>query len=213
MIHLQQHHIQESLHVLEQAAKLWERIHDSENQSDVFLRMGEVYRYTVTMDGVSRNSKAGLRCYRQAHDLLKPSMPLYTRLQGRYYSLTGFMHYWMGEYEIAEQFGRKAFTIFEEPDSNWTYQTARQHLGRTLIKTGKYDEAHDILQSTAQTSALQGPHDRARNALALSELYLEIGEVEQGMHYVATVKELCEQYGLRGQQRVLMNMLVQYNIA
>ncbi len=212
VIHLQQHHVRESLQALEHAATLWESVHDCEQQADIFFRIGEAYRYTVAMDGISHNSASGLRCYRQAHDLLKPSMPLYTRLQGKYYALTGFMHYWISEYDIAEQFGRKALTTFEEPDSNWTYQTARQHLARTLIKTGKYDEAHDILQSTAQTTALQGPHDRARNTLALSELYLSTQELEKGLQCADTAQTLCEQYDLHGQQRILSRMLASYQV-
>lgn len=212
VIHLQQHHIQESLRVFKRAATIWKAIHNREYQADIFFRIGEAYRYTVAMEGISRNSKLGLQYYRQAYDLLKPSMELYTRLQGKYYSLTGFMHYWIGEYEIAEQFGRKALVTFEEPDSNWTYQTARQHLARTLIKTGKYDEAHDILQNTAQTEALQGPHDRARNALALSELYLTTKELDKGLQWADTAREFCDQYNLHGQKRILTKMLAYHNI-
>lgn len=213
VIHLQQHRVQDSLQVFERAAKLWESLHDHENQADVFFRIGDAYRDMVAMDGTSQYSVSGLRCYRQAYDLLNPSMPLYSRLHAKYYALTGFMHYWIGEYEIAEQLGRKALTIFEEPDMNWTYQTARQHLGRTLIKTGKYDEAHDILQSTAQASALQGPHDRARNTLALAELYFAVGEPEKALPYADAVNALCEQYGIHSQQRVLRKLLAQHNRA
>lgn len=213
VIHLQQHRVQDSLQVFERAAQLWESLRDRENQADVFFRIGDAYRDMVAMDGASQYSASGLRCYRQAYDLLNPSMPLYSRLHAKYYALTGFMHYWLGEYEIAEQLGRKALTIFEEPDTNWTYQTARQHLGRALIKTGKYDEAHDILQSTAQTSTLQGPHDRARNTLALAELYFAVREPEKALQYADAVNALCEQYGIHSQQRDLRKLLAQHNRA
>ena len=213
IIHLQQHQVRESLQVLEQAAKLWEGIHDHENQADIFFRIGEAYRYTVAMDDMSKNSAFGLRYYRQAYDLLQPSMELYARLQGKYYSLTGFMHYWIGEYEIAERFGRRALDTFEEPDSNWTYQTARQHLARTLVKTGRYDEAYDILQSTAAAAALQGPHDRARNTLALSELYLATGGLDKGLEFADTAQALCEQCNLHGQQWILRKMLAFYQVS
>ncbi len=212
VIHLQQHHVEASLRAFRKAVELWDAIHDRENQADTLFRLGEVYRYTVAMDGIRQNSQRGLHYYQQAHDLLSPSMKLCTRLQGKYYSLTGYMYYWIDEYETAEKLGRKALATFEEPDSNWTYQTARQHLARTLIKTGKYDEAHDILQSTAQAGTLQGPHDRARNALALSELYLAAGELEKGLQCAEETSKLCQEYQLQGQQRILTKSLAWHRL-
>ncbi len=212
VIHLQQRHIQASLQAFRKAELLWKSLHDREYQADLLFRIGEVYRYTVVMDDRRRNTRRGLQAYHHARELLNPSMELYTRLQGKYYALTGYMYYWNGEYELAEQYGRQAIMIFEEPESNWTYQTARQHLSRTLIQNGQHDEAYDILQDTAQANVLQGPYDQARNTLALSELYFTGGDREKGLEHAAKVRQLCQDFSLQGQQRILHKMLKRYGV-
>ncbi len=212
VIHLQQQHLQESLQAFRRAESFWKALHDDEHRADLLLRIGEVYRYSSLADGTSSNGRMGLQAYQQAHTLLKPSMPLYTRLHGKYHALTGYLHYWNGEYALAEQFGRQALRIFDEPESNWTYQTARQHLSRTLIRTGQHDEAYDILESTSQAAILQGPHDRARTALALSELSFAGEDYDKGMEYAAKVRQLCEDFSLQGQQRILQQTLQRYGV-
>lgn len=72
MIYLQRNQKQESISTFQNALELWKALHDRENQADILLRIGEVYRYMVAMDGMTNNSKVGLQYYQQANELLKP---------------------------------------------------------------------------------------------------------------------------------------------
>ena len=140
-------------------------------------------------------------------------MLLYTRLEGRYYALSGYMRYWTGDYDRAETLGRQALRMFEEPENNWTYQSSRQHLARPLIAGARYDEAHELLQDGAELSCLQGPQDRARNALAFSELYFSLGDEERGREHAERALGLCRHFGLEGQQRILTRSLARFSFS
>ena len=57
VIHLQRQQMNESLRVLRQAARFWDKLVDRENQADILLRIGEVYRYKVAMGGSGENAR------------------------------------------------------------------------------------------------------------------------------------------------------------
>jgi tetratricopeptide (TPR) repeat protein len=207
VIYVQQQRIEESLRAFYRAVELWNVIHDRENLADVLLRIGDVYRHTVEIDGSKANSVIGLRYYQEAKDLLNPSMQTFHKLCGRYYTLSGYMYSWVEENDLAKTYCEQGVKMIAEPETNWTYQTAKQQLGSVLMKIGDYDNAYDLLQSTTRSPVLQGPHDQAGSFLALSNLFFSIGEHEKGLEFVSKAKKLCREFGLKGQQHILTNIL------
>ncbi len=181
VIHLQQHQESESISAFHHALKLWQTLHDRAKQADVLLRLGEVYRYRVAIDGFREYSKEGLECYEQANSLLHPTMKMYSRLRGRYFALSGYMYYWLSEYELAEKYNRQGIEVIEPNEENWTYQTIKQHLSRVLIKVGKYDEAFEILELTAKASVLQSPYYQVRSYWT-KDFYFSTGDYNQGLN-------------------------------
>lgn len=210
IIYLQQYRMQESLAAFRKACDLWNSINDRENMADILYRIGEVYRHTVAMDGSSQNSTTGLQYYQQAHNLLTPSMRKYTTLCSRYYTLSGYMHYWTGQGELAASLCQQGSQMLEPIETNWSYQTARQHWGRALVKVGEYDDAYDILTDAMAVSTLRGPHDRVRNYWALSELHFLTGQQEKGKEFVERAEKLCREYKLIGQHRILTHLVRRY---
>jgi tetratricopeptide (TPR) repeat protein len=210
IIYLQQDKKSESLVTFSRAFEYWKAIHERTNQADMLLRIGEVYRYTVAMDGIKENGRFSLQYYQQATQLLHPSMTRFSQLQGQCYGLQGYLYYWLDEYELAEQYTRKGVEVIDEIETDWVYQTLKQYYGLALVKVGKYDEAFDILHRTSSAAVLQSPYYQARSCLANSELFLAVGDMDKGLEWAEKSQDLCKAFGLQGQQRLLTNMLAKY---
>ena len=139
-------------------------------------------------------------------------MPLYQRWMGKYYALTGCLYDELGEYERAEQFGRRGMEIFEPIENNWTYQTCRQHVGRMLIHTGKYDEANDLIQSTMQAAVLQSPYYQVRSYWTLADLRLSTNNIHGGREALSQAEQFCEQYHFSGQRRMIEKIAAKHGV-
>ena len=212
VIYLQQHRIRESLDAMQEALRYWQAIKDRENQADTLLSIGEAYRYLVGIDGRMRDAQEGLASYDHAFGLLEKTMPLYQRWMGKYYALTGCLYNELGEYERAEQFGRRGMEIFEPIENNWTYQTCRQHVGRMLIHTGKYDEANDLIQSTMQAAVLQSPYYQVRSYWTLADLRLSTNNIHGGREALSQAEQFCEQYHFSGQRRMIEKIAAKHGV-
>ena len=212
VIYLQQHRIQDSLKAMQNAVECWRVIHDQENQADVLLSLGEVYRYLVSIEGRTADAQDGLTWYQRACELLEKRMPSYQKRMGQYYALTGCLYDELGEHDLAEQFGRRSMEIFEPIETNWTYQTCRQHVGRMFIHAGKYDEAHDIIAATMQAAVLQSPYYQARSYWTLADLRLSTDDMSGGLDALHRAEQLCQQYNFSGQRRMINNIAAKHGV-
>ena len=120
------------------------------------------------------------------------------------------MYYWIDEYELAERYSRKGVEIIDEEATNWSYQTCKQHLGRALIGVGDYDNAYEILESTSKAPVLQSPYYQVRSLWTMGDLFLSIGGQEKGLEFVEKASQLCQEYGLQGQQRIITHLLAKH---
>ncbi|GAK50605.1 predicted ATP-dependent serine protease [Candidatus Moduliflexus flocculans] len=203
VIYLQQHHIQEALAAMRNALTCWQTIHDGEHLADACLSLGEAYRYLVGIEGREADAHEGFVYYQRAFDALHRKMPLYHKLAGKYYALAGCLHDELGQHELAEQFGRRSLEVFEPIETNWTYQTCRQHVGRMLIHSGKYDEAHHLITSTMRAAVLQSPYYQVRGYWTLADLRLSTNDLHGGMEALHHAEQLCQQYNFPGQRRMI----------
>lgn len=212
VIALQQNQKERSLAYFQRALAIWTSLHDAERQADMLLRIAELYRYTVALDGMRRNAQQGLRYYQQAIALLTPSMPHFQRLRGKCCAALGYMYYWLEEYDLAKTYCEQGVSFFDEPETNWSYQTSRQHLGRVLAKVREFDRAHELLESTAHAAVLQSPYYRARSLLSLSEFSFEIEDRDAGIEYASQAHALCRHYRLPSQHILVKRLSLQYHI-
>ena len=212
VIYLQQHRIRDSLRAMRNAVECWQAIDDRENQADVFLSLGEIYRYRVGIEGRTADAQKGIAWYQRAFNLLEKRMPSYQKRAGQYYALTGCLYDELGEFDRAEQFGRRSMEIFEPIETNWTYQTCRQHVGRILTHAGKHDDAHDIIASTMQAAVLQSPYYQVRSYWTLADLRLSTEDVSGGLDALRHAEQLCQQHGFSGQRRMINKIAAQHGV-
>lgn len=219
VIYTQQNQLKKSLRVLYQALQIWERLRDREQYVNTLFRIGSVYRYDVIVNGNIQQWKMALTVYQQAYRVLRPSIKEFPRLQGKYYGRLGYLYYWIGNYSLAERYSRQSMEYFDDHDTTiienyhqWNSQTARQHLGRVLMKRGRYDQAYDILESTANAPVLQTPHNQVRSLWTLSEFFFSQQHIEKGLEYAEKAEQLCQGFGLISQQRIITNLLARYNV-
>ena len=194
-VSFQQYHPQKTLKAYKQAFSLWKALNDTGHQADMLLRIGGVYRETATLSGIKRNADIALKYYDEVYDLLKPSMKTFKTSMGRYYLALGQLYYWIDEYDKSEECCRTGMNYFDETDKTQWHQVYKQHLGRSLVKTGSYDEAFDIFERTSESIYLQDPYDQARTAWALCDLYLSIGKKEKGLEYLREVLTMVRNTG------------------
>ena len=203
----------EKLYPSYQAVNLWGAINDKEHQAAALFNVANLYENAVALHQNVQYGTISLNYYQQGNDILTPSMKNFNALKGKYYAWTGYLHYWLDEYEIAEKYCRKAFAYFEHVETDRESLLGKQHLGRVLVRRGKYDEASIILQDSAQAPALQNPVDRARNFWSLCDLFLSIGQYEKGLEYADQSAKIAIQAGAKNQYIVLQHILARHDIS
>ena len=220
VIYTEQRHLEKSLQALQQALSIWQAIRDREECVNTLLRIGSLYRYALIADKITPRWQISLKFYQQAHELLRPSMKQFTRLQAKYYRLLGYLDYLSEDYILAEQHCRKSMEYFDEDEANtrenyyeWNYQTAKQHLGRVLMKQGAYDRAYAVLESTINASILQTPHNQARSFWTLSEFFFSVANIEKGGEFAKKAEQLCRDFGLTAEHQILTNLLARYRLS
>ena len=201
--------------LLRKAFELWSLISDREQQVEAAFNIGDVYLNYIPFSNIpTEYGEISLRCFKQAKEMLKPSMKAFRKLNGRYYGCLGDLYYYLNENEIAEKYFRRGFELdlFDDIDTDWDCQQFKQTLGRTLIRLGKYDEAHELLQNTAQTSALQSPVDRARTYWSFCDLFLSLGDYEQGLEFAFKSAKLSKERAI-GHYIVLQKILEWHHLS
>ncbi len=215
VIYTEQHQFGKSVEVLHHALELWQAMHDWEQCVNTLLRIGSVHRYAFMDDGNPLRWKESLRCCQRARKLTHPSMQQYGRLQAKYDRLAGYLYYLSEDYARAEQHCRRSMEWSDGDDTTyhqWNYHTAKQHLGRILMKRSEYDRACDMLESTANAAVLQTPHNQARSFWILSEFFFARNEIETGIAWAEKAETLCLHFGLTAEQQMLTLLLARYNV-
>jgi hypothetical protein len=211
-IYILQNTVDKGLACYYQAYHLWETIHDRGHQVDTLLDIAVNYE-NLQFNSNSPHKKANaLRYFHGANELLHPGMKNFTVLRGRYCRRLGYFYFNMDDYDKAEHYTRKGLTVFDQDDTRSDYQITKRHLGTICIRVGKYDEANDILQAISVAPTLQSPIHRAKVCQLLADLFFSIEDYDQGMQYAHNSAELCREFGLQIQHRVLRNMLARHNL-
>lgn len=213
LIALRQNKKRDSLSLFNEALKLWGALHDREHQINTLFYLGDVYRYIVAFDNHRGSGLQGLHYYSQAYTLLRPSTKGVTLFQGRYYGVSSYIYYWLGDYERAEQYSRECLTIGDGLEYTWNYQMAKQHLGRILTRRQHYDRAYELLQETSQSPLLQSPYEQAKSYWSLSDVLFSMGKSQEGLQYAEQAKLLCKERGLQVQLLTLQHLLRKHKIS
>lgn len=211
LIYAEQHKIQEGLFQLQRASDLLRTLHDKENQVRILIYIADAYYHSVAEDGIAKSSDMALWYLHQANEMLKPFMQTYRQSKCDYYGALGSLYNELDEYELAKTNMEKSLEYFDETDGNWSYHLSRQCLGRILVRLGEYDKAFDILDGSLQVPVLQRPYNQVRAFRGLSDLFLSIGNEQEGWHFAEKASKLCKDCGLKTQQIALQKMLRRHN--
>lgn len=215
VIYTQQHAMEKSLSVLQHARAIWQTFQDRDQYVKTLFRIGDVYRYAWMSHRNKSFWRTSLDFYQQAYHLLSPSMPQFRRLHARYDRLSGYLYYGIADYGRAEEHSRNSMTwteAQETEDDQWNYQTVKQLLGRILLRQGAYDDAYDLLESTAQAPLLQTPHNQARSFWTLCDFFLARKDIDKGLEFAVKSEQLCRKHHLTAEQQILTNLLARYHV-
>jgi len=104
---------------------------------------------------------------------------------GLQHILIGEAHAHMGQYEAAEEEGRKALVVIQGKDYHYENAFGRWVLGMTLIADNRPDEATTLFQSSLETNQDTARYDGAGSSYAgLALAALKSGKNETAQEYL-----------------------------
>ena len=209
VISKQQHYLQHGILQLQRALSILRSLHNNESQAHILIEIADAYYHSVAEDGIDSNSNITLRYLNWANEMITPAMQTYYQLKCNYYGAMGSLYSELDEYERAKVSMEKSLEY--DDDTSWSYHLSKQCLGRILVRLGEYEEAFDLLDSSLHVPVLQRPYNQVRAFRGLSDLFLSIGDEQEGLQFAEKAVTLCKEYGLKTQQLALQKMLARHN--
>lgn len=204
--------VEQGLVYYHRAYYLWKALHDREKQASALLDIAVNHANLQFAGPLNLGRQQAWRYFQAVQAILTPSLPAYHMLSGKYTRRMGYFYENLHDYTAAERAIRQSLEYFEQAGEELEEQVSRRHVGAIFLRQGRYDAAAPILEAVAQTPVLQSPIDLAKIYGLLSELAFALNQPDEGWRYFHQASDLCQQFGLHIQQRVLRSLLQRYQL-